>query len=337
MIQKLGTYISKETNPYKNLAVEEYLTMHVQEDECILYLWQNRHTVVIGKNQNCWKECRVKELEQDGGQLVRRLSGGGAVYHDLGNLNFTFCVRKANYSVERQLQVILTACEMQGIHAERTGRNDVAAEGRKFSGNAFYESGDFCYHHGTLLLDVDTAEMSRFLQVSKAKLESKGVASVRSRVVNLKELNPEVTVEAMERCMLDAFRQVYGQPDNTAAAALLADERLDWDEIGRLERKFSSWDWKYGQKIPFTHYLETRFPWGSLELELQIDRGVVKAAKVYSDAMEQQWLDGCGDALVGKRYAGETLSEAFCGAIKRQGAGEDVCAEVGEWLLGECL
>ncbi|HIR12501.1 MAG TPA: lipoate--protein ligase, partial [Candidatus Choladousia intestinavium] len=155
MIRKLTTYTTKNLLPYRNQAVEEYLTFHTEPEECILYLWQNRKTVVIGKNQNCWKECRVQRLEEDGGYLARRLSGGGAVFHDFGNLNFTFCVRKENYDVGKQLEVILQAVRDMGLPARKSGRNDLIIEGQKFSGNAFYRSGDFCFHHGTLLVDTD--------------------------------------------------------------------------------------------------------------------------------------------------------------------------------------
>ena len=203
MIHTLTTYESTTTDPYENLAVEEYLTFHVKPGECILYLWQNAHTVVIGRNQNCWKECRVSELEADGGHLVRRLSGGGAVYHDLGNLNFTFCMRKEDADVSRQLQVIIEAVGSFGLTAEKTGRNDVAINGQKFSGNAFYEQEQHCYHHGTLMMNVNKEMLSKYLTVSKEKLQSKGVDSVKSRVTNLVDYIPDLTLEALKKALED--------------------------------------------------------------------------------------------------------------------------------------
>ena len=136
MIKNLQYYISTSLNPYENLATEKYLLDTVAEDGYILYLWQNQNTVVIGKNQNPWAECRCNLLETEGGRLARRLSGGGAVFHDTGNLNFTFLCSAKNYDLDRQMKVIQTACSLAGIKTELSGRNDLLAAGRKFSGNA---------------------------------------------------------------------------------------------------------------------------------------------------------------------------------------------------------
>ena len=244
---KLSYILSDQTIPYKNIALEEYLLWNVEKGECIFYLWQNRRTVVIGVNQNPWKECHVKELEQDDGFLARRLSGGGAVFHDLGNLNFTFLVREEDYNLERQLDVIVRAMSKFGIQAERSGRNDILADGKKFSGNAFFSSRGHCYHHGTLLVDVEMANLSKYLNVSHAKLQSKGVDSVRSRVINLKELASGMTIGTLQNALIEAFGEVYG-----GAPMQLPAERLNQNEIERAAEKFASWEWRLGRKLPFT-------------------------------------------------------------------------------------
>mgnify|MGYP002270750202 CR=1 FL=1 len=174
MLHTLYLITSEDTDPRRNLALEETLLRQVQPGQCILYLWQNQRTVVIGRNQHPTNECRVQALEADGGHLVRRLSGGGAVYHDLGNLNFTFLTHLADYDVEKQTQTILEAVRALGIPAEKNGRNDLTAAGGKFSGHAYYKSGDQCYHHGTLMLDVDLAPLERYLSVHPLKLQAKG-------------------------------------------------------------------------------------------------------------------------------------------------------------------
>lgn len=306
MISRLFVYRTENKIPYHNLALEEYLTLHTEPEECILFLWQNRHTVVIGKNQNCWKECKVNALEEDGGYLVRRLSGGGAVYHDLGNLNFTFCVRKENYDVSRQMDVILEAVRSFGIDAEETGRNDITVNGRKISGNAFYKSGDYCYHHGTLLVSADKEEMSRYLNVSKEKLKSKGVDSVRSRVANLRDFTDKVTVEALENALWEAFSRIYG-----GKAEVFTEERLDLDEIARGEKRFASWEWKYGRNIPFQYCMEHRFDWGDVELQFEISQGIVKNVNAFSDGMEQELMGKIPERLVGSRYSVGALTEAL--------------------------
>ena len=173
MINNIAVYESTTYDPYYNLALEKYLLESVTPDTCILYLWQNENTVVIGRNQNPWAECSVSCLEEDHVKLARRLSGGGAVFHDLGNLNFTFLVSEENYDLDRQLSVIEAMCHTFKISAERSGRNDILVEGKKFSGNAFYNSKGRSYHHGTLLVNADMQKMPRYLNPSKAKLAAK--------------------------------------------------------------------------------------------------------------------------------------------------------------------
>jgi len=285
VITQTQYYCSEQFIPYENLAMEAYLLESVPEGCCILYLWQNKKTVVIGKNQNCWKECNVSNLENDGGYLVRRLSGGGAVFHDLGNLNFTFLICKEDYDVDRQLDVILRAVNLLGIHAEKSGRNDITVDGRKFSGNAFYSNGGHCYHHGTLLVNVDMEKMSCYLNVSQDKLESKGVESVKSRVTNLIDLCPAVTPELMKEKLLLAFAEVYG-----IAPKKLDGKSLDKKRISELTQTFSSWDWIFGKKIAFTFDAERRFPWGNIQMQLQVDRGMIEQSAVYSDAMNEDLI-----------------------------------------------
>lgn len=295
MIEKITYIESRDSYPYQNLAVEEYLLLHCQKNQCILYLWQNKNTIVIGRNQNAWKECLVSKLEEDGGHLVRRLSGGGAVYHDLGNLNFTFLVDKENYDVDRQLQVILTAVNHLGIKAEKSGRNDILVDGKKFSGNAFYKQEEHCYHHGTLMVNVNLGELSKYLTVSKEKLKSKGVDSVKSRVTNLREFAPELTIEELKKSLLQAFEEVYG-----LKADILRQEDLDQAELEKGTKKFSSWDWIFGRRMDFQHEVSRRFGWGQVDIQMKVKDGKIEEAAVFSDSMKPdlmlelpRYLKGC--------------------------------------------
>ncbi|MCD8075022.1 MAG: lipoate--protein ligase [Lachnospiraceae bacterium] len=332
MIRKISVWISRSTDPYENLATEEFLTFQAEPEECILFLWQNAHTVVIGRNQNCWQECRVAVLEEAGGHLARRLSGGGAVYHDLGNLNYTFCMKKKDADAARQMQVILRAVGSFGLDARMTGRNDAVAvcqsTERKFSGNAFFDSRGCYYHHGTLLLSADTQAMSRYLNPSRAKLASGGVASVRSRVVNLSELCSKITIDTMKTAIIRAASEVY-----QAAAEPLDDRRFDWQEMDRLRDRFASWDWNYGQKIPFTNRLGQRFEWGELELALKVNRGVIEEALLSSDAMEYLWFSDIGSQFAGCRYDAENISSVLGDILKKRKVPESIQMEVMQMLL----
>ncbi len=306
MIDKIRFIISTNTNPYKNLALEEYLLKTVEDNECIMYLWQNEKTVVIGKNQNPWKECKIADLEADGGSLVRRLSGGGAVFHDLGNLNFTFLATKDNYNVERQLQVILEAVKLRGIPAEKTGRNDISVEGKKFSGNAFFSDGVHCYHHGTILVNVDMSKLSLYLNVSRDKLSSKGVESVRSRVTNLTEYNPTLSIEIMKMELMEAFEAVYGI---TPEPLILEESNLS--VLDELETKFASQDWIFGKKLEFNYSMDSRFAWGDIDIKLVIQAGMIKDCSVYSDALEIDLFDLIANTLTGGRFASIDMCQSL--------------------------
>lgn len=304
MINKLFYYISTSLNPYENLATERYLLENVSKESCILYLWQNEKTVVIGKNQNPHAETRCNLLEEDGVFLARRLSGGGAVFHDTGNLNFTFLCSSENYNLEKQLSVISSACALAGIKTEISGRNDILSGGRKFSGNAFYNSKGKSYHHGTILIDADKALMERYLTPPKAKLQTKGIKSVKSRTVNLSSLSPSLTCEKMKEHMLSAFKEVYKiEP--------LEIKETDKEKISLLKEKYSSWEYLYGTSSPFSFTFEGLLSCGNVSLGLFVKDGIIKDAKLYTDSMDFSISPKIEKALLSCRFDYESLSCAF--------------------------
>lgn len=325
MIENLFVYRSKCLDPYYNIATEKLLLESVEPGCCILYLWQNQNTVVIGRNQNAFAECRTSLLEQEGGKLARRLSGGGAVFHDIGNLNFTFLVRDEDYDEARQLSVIQTALLELGLETEKSGRNDLLVNGMKFSGNAYYHKGGQSYHHGTLLIDADMEKLCRYLTPSKAKLQSKGVASVRSRVTNLKALLPDLNCDKMADCMTLAFAKVYG---GTPEELTLNENDLLKIENDRQE--LSSWQWLYGVRIPCCFSLEDRFPWGSISLQLQVESGLIKSAQVYSDSMDWEISASISDALCGRRFVYQEMKSALENALSNTQVCADICKLLSE-------
>ena len=199
---------SENTSPYYNLALERSLFDFVDEDTVILYLWQNSHTIVIGKNQNAYAECKVDEFIKDGGTLARRPSGGGAVYHDLGNLNFSIICKESIAKEHTYQRIVKEALGYFGIVSEFNGRNDLTVDDKKFSGNAFYVKDDVLCQHGTILINSDFKELSKYLTPDISKLERNHVKSVESRVVNLSEISDKITVESMKEAMIKATNAV---------------------------------------------------------------------------------------------------------------------------------
>lgn len=314
-------FIGDNTNPYYNLAFEEQLfeTAH----KIIFFLWQNENTVVIGRNQNPWKECRVSLTEQEGAKIARRSSGGGAVYHDLGNINFTFIMPRSLYDIKKQLLVIKTAMLQLGLETEFTGRNDIviANTGEKFSGNAFRVTENTALHHGTVLVNVDKEKLGRYLVPSIEKLASKGVESVVARVANVSEYVENCDVKRVKDALVNSFISVYGP------ANLGNKNEIDSDALEEKIKKYSSWEWRMGKSPKFDVCLERRFSWGSLELQLTLKQGEIIAAEVYSDAMDETLPGVFKAVLLGKPFRSEALGSALYSLDLTTGK------EVADWLM----
>jgi len=327
---KLRTIESNSFNPYQNLGLEEYLLHHVDQDECILYLWQNQRTVVIGRNQNAWKECHLAKLEQDGGYLARRLSGGGAVFHDLGNLNFTFLVGKDNYDIDRQLAVIVKAIKLLGVNAKKTGRNDITIDGKKFSGNAFYQGKNANYHHGTLMVDVNKNDLSKYLNVSKQKLESHGVDSTKSRVTNIKAYLPNITINQVKQSVLQAFEDVY---QNKAERINL--DTMNQNQYQQLITKYQQNQWNYGKTKDFNHQLSKRFDWGDIDLFVKVKNGVINDIMINSDSLEIDWIERLQKQWMNQQYQYHTLVEYLNLGIKNRSLNDLMERDIKSLLLSE--
>ncbi len=311
-------------NPYFNLALEEYLfDEQATRLGATLYLWQNQNTVVIGKNQNAWNECTVALLEDENGQLARRSSGGGAVFQDLGNLNFTFIVPRHVYDLERQFKVVQGATKSFGIDTEFTGRNDlvISKTGAKFSGNAFRFTGKVGMHHGTLLIDVDMGKLSRYLAPPKDKLDAKGIKSVRSRVENLCEHNNTITIDDMKTALINSFIKEYGP------AQLYYDDSFMTPDLDMMIERYASWDWRLGRTPRFDIEFGARFTWGGVMICLELRDGVIVNAKVYSDAMDEELIESIAPLLIGSHFSSREMASRVVELSSKE------AVEIADWIL----
>jgi lipoate---protein ligase len=335
-----GIVIGSSLDPYLNLAYEEYLVDTAGPDEAILFLWQNHDTVVIGCNQNPWRECDLAAMERDKVKLARRVTGGGAVFHDMGNLNFSFIVPKSGYDVVRQGSVIIGALVKVGIVAVQTGRNDITIEGRKFSGNAFLHRKTTSLHHGTILIGADMSRLSGYLQVDPEKLAGKGIASVRSRVVNLDELLPDLHAEKVMELVAESFSEVYGAPVRT--------DRTDLSQVPEavrmLAKRNASWDWLYGRTAEFTMSIRTRFPWGGVEIGFVTRKAMVEEVKVWSDSILPEIAPLVSQSLQGAPFLAASLARRIrdlqAGLVDIQSDPVEICnalSDITAWLEGNPL
>ncbi|WP_265448891.1 lipoate--protein ligase, partial [Aeromonas salmonicida] len=297
----LRLLVSDSHDPLFNLAVEECIFRQMDPNQRVLFLWRNANTVVIGRAQNPWKECNTRRMEEDGVTLARRSSGGGAVFHDLGNSCFTFMAGKPGYDKSISTAIVLDALKLLGVSAFVSGRNDllVATQDgdRKVSGSAYRETHDRGFHHGTLLLDADLSRLANYLNPDPKKLAAKGISSVRSRVANLCELLPGIEHQQVSHALIEAFFAHYGArvPPEHISPTQLPDLPGFADTFARQR----SWEWNFGHAPAFTHQLDERFDWGGVELHFDVEKGIIGRAQIFSDSLDPAPLDALAQRLVG--------------------------------------
>lgn len=305
---------SPSTDPYFNLALEEYLFQQLDSADGLFMLWQNDNAIVIGRYQNAVQEINQAFVREHGIHVVRRLSGGGAVYHDLGNLNFTFITPEgATREIDFHFfcQPILSALAQIDIHAELTGRNDLTIEGKKFSGNSQYIMQGRVLHHGTLMFRSDLSVVSRALRVDRDKVESKGIPSVSSRVANIADyLSKDISLQEFKYRLVEAVSK-----DTPLLSFSLEDK--DLAAVSRLrDNKYSTWEWNYGRSPQYTVQKKRRFEGcGSVEVSMSVAAGgAIEGIQFFGDFFGREDCAGLENALVGLpcRYEAiyRTLKEA---------------------------
>ncbi|MDU5319759.1 MAG: lipoate--protein ligase LplA [Escherichia coli] len=311
----LRLLISDSYDPWFNLAVEECIFRQMPATQRVLFLWRNADTVVIGRAQNPWKECNTRRMEEDNVRLARRSSGGGAVFHDLGNTCFTFMAGKPEYDKTISTSIVLNALNALGVSAEASGRNDLVvktAEGdRKVSGSAYRETKDRGFHHGTLLLNADLSRLANYLNPDKKKLAAKGITSVRSRVTNLTELLPGITHEQVCEAITEAFFAHYGE--RVEAEIISPDKTPD---------------------LPNSHLLDERFTWGGVELHFDVEKGHITRAQVFTDSLNPAPLETLAGRLQGCLYRADMLQQECEALLVDFPEQEKELRELSTWIAG---
>ncbi|KWW16918.1 MULTISPECIES: lipoate--protein ligase [Peribacillus] len=298
------------TDPRINLAIEEYALKHLNIDETYLLFYINRPSIIIGRNQNTIEEINADYVDGNGITVVRRLSGGGAVYHDLGNLNFSFITKDDGdsfHNFKKFTQPVVETLEKLGIHAELSGRNDILAEGKKISGNAMFSTKGRMFSHGTLLFQSEMDHIVSALKVKKDKIESKGIKSIRSRVANIAEfLKEPMSIEEFRSFLLQNIFKDSGE----VTEYVLTEE--DWEQIHKIsEERYQSWEWNYGKSPKFNLQNSHRFPVGSVDIRLEVNRGIIENCKIYGDFFGVGEVADIERKLTGIRYERDAISEVL--------------------------
>lgn len=299
-------YISNNsTNPYYNLALEEYVLKHLNRDENYVLLWQNRPSIIIGKFQNTIEEINSDFVKENNIYVVRRMSGGGAVYHDLGNLNFTFIVKKQPNKLfdfkEYTIPVMKTLKELD-VDVKFSSRNDLTIDGKKFSGNAQYIYKNRLLHHGTILFNSDLSVLQNALKVSPDKIESKGIKSVRSRVANIIDyLKDDITIDEFKSLLL---KNIFEENPITEYKLSPQDE----EKIQQLvKEKYETWEWNYGESPEYNMKKSRRFNTGKIEVRLNVKDGFIKECKIYGDFFGVKDVSEIEEKLKGEKFKEDNI------------------------------
>lgn len=298
------------TDPRINLALEEYALRNFKRAESFLLFYINSPSIIIGRNQNTLEEINHEYVRDNGIHVVRRISGGGAVYHDFGNLNFSiitdYALEKFNKYGEFTRPVVEVLHDL-GVPAELSGRNDILVEGRKISGNAQFTSGGRMFSHGTVLFDSKLEEVVAALNVKMSKIESKGLKSVRSRVANISEfLSEPLTIEEFRARILE---RIFGSRTDLP---LLELNEADWEAVHELTaRKYATWEWNYGESPEFNVQKTRRFPAGEIDLRIDVQEGRISRLRVFGDFIGSADVAGLEAILRGIRYEPADLAEAL--------------------------
>lgn len=298
------------TDPRVNLALEEYCLRHKELTGDYLLFYINEPSIIIGRNQNTIEEINADYVRENGVHVVRRVSGGGAVYHDLGNLNFSFLTRYARsffHNFRKFTEPVIAALGAMGVAAELTGRNDILAGGRKISGNAQYASGDRMLSHGTLLLDSRLESVVAALNVTDEKITSKGLKSIRSRVANIAEFleSPISMADFKARLVESIFAPLGGVRERTLAEA-------DWKAVHQLAaEKYGSWDWNFGRSPAYNIQRVHRFPFGQIDARIDVAKGRIQDIRIFGDFIGMGEIAELEDRLRGAIYRKDALKEAL--------------------------
>ncbi|MEC1440756.1 lipoate--protein ligase LplJ [Bacillus sonorensis] len=300
------------TDPRINLAIEEYCLKYLDPEQTYLLFYINQPSIIIGKNQNTIEEINTKYVDENGIIVVRRLSGGGAVYHDLGNLNFSFITKddgNSFHNFKKFTEPVVAALKRLGVDAELSGRNDLMANGRKISGNAQFSTRGRMFSHGTLLFDSEIEHVVSALKVKKNKIESKGIKSIRSRVANISEfLDQKMTTEEFRELLL---RYIF-DTEGDIPEYKLTDE--DWKIINQISKeRYQNWDWNYGKSPKFNLQHSKRFTAGSIDIRLEVHKGMIQECKIFGDFFGVGDVGEIEDKLSGVQYERNAIEEALDG------------------------